>query len=126
MPIESKVDPATGIVSLLQEGEVSVKEQVTVLSGLLRRKELRPPFRVLIDRRAITEIWGRDQVQVAADTLAGFGPIVDGARVAVVVQREVAYGMVRMLQAYTDGLPVKLRGFYEEAEAIEWLRDGAE
>ena len=111
---------------LLEEGEVSSKEQVEFISDLVSRKALRAPFRLLFDRRGITEIWGRREVQVAADQLAGFGPILDGSRIAVLVQREVAFGMVRMLQAYTQELPVKLRGFYEEAEALEWLRDEAD
>jgi len=122
MAVESRFDAATGIVSLIAEGEASAEDQVKAMSDVVRDKGIHPPFRVLIDRRAITQIFSTREVQAAADRLTAFGPLLESGRVAVLVQREVAFGMARMLQAYTEDLSLSLRGFYDEAEAIAWLK----
>jgi hypothetical protein len=126
MAVESRFDAATGIVSLIAEGEAGAEDLAKAMSNLAREKGLSPPFRVLLDRRAITQVFSTPEVQGAADRLTGFGPLLEGARLAIVVRREVAFGMARMLQAYTENLSVSLRGFYDEAEAIAWLKREAE
>jgi len=48
----------------------------------------------------------------------------DSARVAFMVKGDLAFGLVRMMEAYRDQEGYLTHAFTDEAEAIRWLRLG--
>jgi hypothetical protein len=78
----------------------------------------RRDMRQLLDFREVT------QLQISGATLRQMvdrNPFGAGARRAIVVGSEVAYGMARMFQTFKDATPDRLEVFRSLERALEWL-----
>ena len=59
----------------------------------------------------------RNFVSVQKDTISRRGP----SRVAVYVERDLDFGILRVYEALSDSVPLDVRGFRDLDEAIHWL-----
>jgi hypothetical protein len=62
------------------------------------------------------------EVRQSVDLLRRTHELWAGSRAALVVAREVDFGIARMFGAYADEIDVEYRVFREKRSALEWLR----
>jgi hypothetical protein len=111
------------LVECTFSGPTSPADCLRVIDQILADPRYREDFPCLIDNRDIAGAFTRadiDQVIPAvARALAG---MTARPRVAIVVSRDVQYGLGRMFQALTGNLlNLDLRVFRDRAEAAAWL-----
>ena len=75
----------------------------------------------LTDLREAAHHTGPEDIRRIAGLLSRSLERIAEGRAAVVVSQAVSFGMMRMLQAYVDGIPFEIRIFYDLAEARRWL-----
>lgn len=78
----------------------------------------RPSFSQLIDLRGVTELAARAP---AIRAVAGENPFGSGARRAILVSSDVAFGMARMYQLLTDETSDESQVFRDQDLALAWL-----
>jgi hypothetical protein len=104
-------------------GPASNAELIASVDEVRASPHYRPGMRVLLDQRAMdwTEMTAAD-VRRRADAVLASAVANDGHRVATVVDRKLAFGLARMLQALTeDAIAEKL--FYDVESARTWLAE---
>lgn len=126
MSISYRVDPESGIVYVTTSGTPSAREQRDLWGSLGGITSTDAPLRLLDDRRGLESFAEPSEVREASAFAAKFVEALRGARIATVVPQEVAFGMSRMFQAYSDPLPLEHRAFYDYDEAERWLLDVCE
>ena len=123
MAAEPRFDPEMGIWVIRLTGSVSVEDALEASRTIdASASPLRDAPR-LWDARAVGEgptVGSKDLRGLAA------GPDAKEARgrVAVVVRRDVDFGLARMYEAYVAESPAELRVFREYSEAVAWLVSG--
>ena len=120
MPITFEIDPNRRVLYTLVSGVVTYEELVRHLEEEERANGLGLP-EVIDGRGATTDLTTRQVESLVriTDTLARKGRL--GA-LAIVTDDDLAFGMARMYQLLTDGLPVRIGVFRELREATAWLR----
>lgn len=108
---------------------------VVRMGGRLTFAEVASAYRVMIDhpefRPGMQALWRfegvegpglssdelRDVVSIQRETIARRGP----ARVAVVVERDVDFGIVRVYEVLARSVHIDVRGFRDLGDATRWL-----
>ena len=115
------VDGEDGLVRASLKGAVPVDVFLKRLEGALGSPGFRPGMNMLLDvRRAAHHLEAEDIVRVSRYLIAHRDKI-EGGRAAIVVTKTVSYGLMRMLQAHVDGMPIGFSVFYDMGEARRWL-----
>ena len=118
MPAEYRVDEELGCVFSRAFGILTDEDLFQHQSRLTAD----PAFRSDLNQR--WDFCGLEEVQVtsaAIQRLAASNPFGSGSRRAAIVDSPVAYGLVRMFQAYADDSPDDVQVFQDAKEADEWL-----
>jgi hypothetical protein len=111
-------------VRVTYAGPASTEEAIESFRALRASAKYRPGLRVLLDHRAAdwTNVTAADIRRRAEAVLAGAPD--DGHVVATVVDRKLAFGLMRMLQAFVDDrLTTVEQLFYDVESARAWLRE---
>jgi len=122
MATSIEYDPNRGIWTIIVKGELSVADIVAVSSTMYGSEEYVPGAPRLWDARGATApvtVSGAD-LQLIVELPESIDPRTAG-KVAVVVSRDLDYGMSRMYQAFAEKLPSNTRIFRDIAEAERWL-----
>jgi hypothetical protein len=124
MPCIVEADVATGVVVVRAEGSLSVEEVRGAILEIWRTPEYQAQLRVLWDLRegAVADFSAADLQEIASFNDEK-RPELPRSRVAVLVDREVDYGVMRMLGAFLPGQKVENQVFREEAAAWRWLAE---
>ena len=121
MPCTVGVDESTGVVVRV-EGEPDVEEIQDAMSEIWKTPEYRSNLRVLWDVRAGS---AANLSSEALRTIARFQrdkrPELPQSRVAVLVAREVDFGLMRMLGAFLPEGPLQENVFRDTETAWQWL-----
>jgi hypothetical protein len=122
MPISYEIDEARGLVHTTASGTLTDSDILQLKARLVADPRWRSTMRELSDVRAIDKLevtaegvqsmMLRDQSDAAA--LASY-------RLAIVVSKEVAYGMARMYQILTERTVPHVGVFRDMEEARSWL-----
>lgn len=128
VPIETNIDAETGLRTHVLIGEVSLEELEDALGEVYGRPDFLPDADTLCDlREADLGQFSRTVVKGVVDYVAKHRGAKPGARTAVVVGRDLDFGLARMyeqmLVASTD---VEVVVFRDIEEARTWLRSGGE
>lgn len=118
MPAEYRIDESRGCVLSHARGVVTDDD----LLGHQRRLIAEPGFRS--DLNQLWDVRNLDGVEVtvgAIRTLAQLNPFGKGSRRALLVDSQLAYGLARMFQSYTDASLDEVEVFWDEAAAHHWL-----
>ncbi|NIM48705.1 MAG: hypothetical protein GTO22_05520 [Gemmatimonadales bacterium] len=121
MPISYRIDPETSIAVVTIQGVVSAQEQREHVERLFADPDLRPPFRILSDRREQENVPSTALVQQMARLLAGVERAA-GSRLAFVVARPVQIGMSRVFAAHVSNMEIEV--FTDIDRARAWLLEG--
>ena len=120
MPAEVSLDRETGIWTIELSGSLDAEELAATIGQMYQSADYRPDAPRLYDvRRVEDSIETRDLRSLAYRQ--DFIQAVDDARSAIVVARDVTFGIARMYQTWMDDQPVNVRIFHELDEARAWL-----
>jgi hypothetical protein len=122
MPADLSFDRDSGIWTLVLSGSLGAEEVAAAIREMYESPDYRPDAPRLYDARAFEDVFATRELRSLAYR-PEFIQAVDDARSAIVVSRDVAFGMARMYQAWMDDQPVKVRVFHEIEEARAWLQD---
>jgi len=121
MPIEKRVEKDKRRVYAILTGIVSFDEMIHTINSSVEDPCFMPGFDVLSDHTKIEEPIKTEQVKALASHIDGLKNYFSGSRWAVVTSKEVSYGMMRMLAAYLERVPMELQVFYSFDDAEKWL-----
>jgi hypothetical protein len=123
MPGGYTIDESRGLVLSRAWGEIAGADIVVHARALAADPRFVPSYRQLFDFSATTRA---DVSETAVWTLAEDSPFGAGARRAVVVASNVAYGLVRMFQSLREGRGESFLICRDMDEAIQWLDLGGQ
>ena len=112
-----------GPVKLTASGTISSADIIKALHGLLQDSQFKSGMDILWDFRQVkTENMRADQIREIVSFIKN-NQEKRGAnyRVALVVSRDIDFGLARMYEAYTQELPFQLQIFKELSAAEDWL-----
>ncbi len=117
MPFSYKIEE--GIVFTTATGETTAQEQAVFKRTWLADPDLPTPL--LICREVVdvgrTPNWSREQARVATSM-----DYPEGTRPAIVVGKDLHYGMARQYKSWADDPSFEVGIFRDRDEAIKWLR----
>ncbi|MDH3497266.1 MAG: STAS/SEC14 domain-containing protein [Gemmatimonadota bacterium] len=122
MPIELMIDGSTGVARFTVSGEFTLDDMRAAVDRLAADPDYRPGMAILSDHRAIARPASAEEVAGLVGHVAEHGGIFAGARMAIVTDSAASYGMMRMLSALAEDVPMKIAVFLDAAEAERWLR----
>ncbi|MDX1430220.1 MAG: STAS/SEC14 domain-containing protein [Rhodothermales bacterium] len=124
MPIEVRVDTGARLIRATLSGEVSFEEMALAVNQSVQHPDVAPGFNVFSDHRELAEPATRLQLEQLVDHLTRFKDKMGGARWAVVTHPgSASYGMMRMLGFLAEAVPMVVRPFSDETEALAWLAE---
>ena len=124
MPFEASFDSGRDLVTVTVTGAVPARQMLRSVRRVLDDPGFHPGIKCLTDMREAAHTADAEEVRRIAQLLNTYGEKLTGTLLAVVVGQAVTYGMLRMLQAQTNGSPADLRVFYDIDEATRWLTAG--
>ena len=125
MPITYDIDRARGLVRTSCTGQVTLPE-VLAHFDVLQQDPRRPPhLDVLLDLRALATPPNSPQLRSVANRIGRVSGLTFG-RCAIVVDRDLVFGLSRMFEAFAQAHFGEIQVFREPAAAETWLARGAE
>ena len=123
MPIETRIDTETGLRTHVLIGRVSLEELKDALGEVYARPDFRPEGDTLCDlRQADLGQFSHAVVKDVVDYVAKHRGAPPGARTAVVVGRDLGFGLARMYeQMLVASADVRVMVFRDTEEAMAWL-----
>ena len=118
MPGAYIVDPARSLVLTRAWGILTGADMLNHARRLSADPRFQPQFSQLLDFRDITEL---PITAVEVREVAALNPFGPGARRAIVVASDVAFGMARMYQILVEQSPQEFEVFRDIDEALRWL-----
>ena len=124
MPCSVRLDASTGVVVVAVDGEPSVDEIGEAVDEICGRPEYHRNPRVAWDlRRGGVAHLSTDELQQIARFLSEKRADLRRFRVALLVGREVDYGVLRMLGAFLSDEPLEDQVFRDAEAAWAWLTE---
>ena len=124
MPVHYEVYPQRRIVRIVAKGDISLDEERAVLELLLADPNHESGFSILIDNRARGQPASTIHVRAMASAFEQHAREIGPSRVAIVVAREVGFGLGRMFALLTSELPVETNVFRDVGLAEQWIETG--
>jgi len=121
MPIGVQIDRTRNLVIRTASGAVTIDEYLHSIQEVLAHPDFSPGMKSISDLREAASLASPQELRKISKILVERSNEITGGRVAIVVSRELAYGMSRMLQAYSARASVDIGVFYEMDEALDWL-----
>ena len=123
MGISVEYEANTGILVIKAEGEVGFEDFIGVIGQLERVPEVQEGTLTLWDVRGVTAPMTASisDMRGAVDVNPDYQRLRGRGRSAVLVSRDIDFGMSRMFQSYQDGGDVESGVFRDETEARGWL-----
>lgn len=123
MPISYKIDKKSGTVLYRAAGRVADQDMIALSRAAGRDPEYVGGLNGLVDARG--EAFELDISAIGLRNLADFNRDfprdLNHARMAIVANSDLAYGLSRMMQAYAEDLSPDYSVFRDMAEACRWL-----
>lgn len=121
MPISHTIDQQTGVIYRTVTGSITTVELIESFTNVLGHPDYRPGMKSLTDLRSIDHFSSIDDVKQIAQFMDEHQDHIMGGKAAVVVSRDVSFGMVRMLELLSSKLPIEIRVFRKLKAAYNWL-----
>lgn len=120
MSIEFSVERDCGCVLTRMEGLVTEAQVVAYFDRLRRSPGYAPRLPRLVDLRRVDAMLSPSEIREMAD-LVRASPDINGGKRALVADRDVVFGMLRMFELLTSQNAIGYRAFRDMREAAEWL-----
>ena len=116
------IDSEARLVHIEGAGQLTDDDMIDCVKRLRADPDLEPDMPTLSDMRNIDMAFSPEGVREMVKTMHDRPADRAQARVAIVVSNQVAYGMGRMFELYTDTrVDPMLRVFQSMSEALDWL-----
>jgi hypothetical protein len=128
MPIDTRIDPDGGLRVHSLNGRLQFEEVRDTLEELYSSPDFDPAMNALWDvRDASTADISLEDVRKIAQLVSGRRPKEGLSRVALVVSRDVDFGLARMYEMKLEDVAhSEVRVFRDIEEALTWLGQGLE
>jgi hypothetical protein len=124
MGIDIQLNQNTGVWTYKVTGDVEVVDFEGAMKTLEKVPDITDYTRTLWDLREITSPSpSSGEVRRSVDLAEGYRARRGHGKSAVVVGREVDFGLVRMYQAYAEQKDVEIAVFRDYSEALAWLEE---
>jgi len=128
VPIETSIDSETGLRTHVATGAFTLDELESELRDAYSRPDYRPEGNSLCDlRKAGAVTFTGEEIQRIVETVLKHRGAPPGARTAIVVTRDLSFGLARM---FAHQLEAKSHSdvmvFRDMDEAAAWLKGGGE
>jgi hypothetical protein len=121
MPGAYDIHCSDRLVECTFTGPVSPLDCLHVIDQVLADPRYRQDYPCLVDNREIAGAFSRADIdQVIPTVVRALAAMTARPRVAILVSRDVQYGLGRMFQSLTSHI-LNLRVFRDRAEAAAWL-----
>ncbi len=118
MPANYRIDKSLGVVFTKGEGVLTTQEVLIHSQRLREDPDFDPNYSQLIDVRAVQFVMSIGEVAEIATQEDIFS---EQSRRAFVGENNLAFGMSRMLQAYSESSSGEIEVFRDMDEARRWL-----
>jgi hypothetical protein len=118
MPVDYRIDKENSVVFTTASGKVTAEEILTGRSHMADDPGFSPNMKQLVDMVGVSE------VAITTKDLRGVAacdPFGTGAKRALVGDRDVTFGMLRMYEVLSDRQDISVMVFRDIEEACEWL-----
>ncbi|UCF64357.1 MAG: hypothetical protein JSW33_00595 [bacterium] len=125
MAIRIKIIKPSGPIVMTASGNIGSKEIVKALQRTLTDPDFKKGMDILWDFQAVNESLVDTQEILDIVTFIKNHQDTRGSnyRVALVVSRDLDYGLARMYEAYSQGLPCQIQIFKNLNAAKNWLAE---
>jgi hypothetical protein len=116
-----KIDPARKVVFTEVFDDLTEQDVKEHQARLQHDPQFNPEFSELIDATGLKTV---RLTSLSTDRLVRSRPFGKNARVAVIAESDLAYGISRMIEVHSEAQGVPFRGFRKRPEAEAWLFRG--
>ncbi len=120
--ITYRIDKQAGIVFAMVEGRITLEEMVQTISRVANDPDFHTGFGVLSDHRTIEIPATTQQVSGFIQHAKRLSSTLGGTRWAIVVSSDGSFGMMRMLSAFAESVPLHVEVFRDYEKALGWLQ----
>jgi hypothetical protein len=124
MPFTYEIDEGRRLVVMTADARATQDEWFETFDRVLEDPRFRPGFDFVYDRTNVAITPDALNVRSLVGRYLEVSRRAGGGRLAVVVDKTVAYGMVRMASAWTDTAGASVNAFRSMDEALFWLATG--
>ena len=121
MSITYTIDKNNRFIHRVVSGTVTSDEILAHITEILQHPDYQPGMKSLTELRAIQQSASPEDIRQIANFILGRSKDVQGGRAALVVTKDVNFGMARMMELLTESSPLSIGVFRELTEAYEWL-----
>jgi hypothetical protein len=121
MPITFNIDRNTRIIHTVCSGDVTLAEVLEHFQTLEKDTNCPRHLHVLLDMSEQTSVPGAGEIRAVGEAIRAIRKTVHFGMCAIVVQRDVLYGMARMLEVIAEQWFDETRVFRHVTAAEEWL-----
>ena len=121
MPIHYEIDADRRLVYEGGHGPATREDFAALIRGLAEDEDFRPGMNGICDFRGLTFDLPTTEIEELCELMSGNEEAFRGSRFAVIVPRDLEFGLVRMFSLMLEGAPFQVRAFRELEEARLWL-----
>lgn len=121
MPLEYRIDRERRRIVVTVTGDFTMEEIVALIDTSTTDPDFEPGFDVLSDHTGVGRVITPAQAQGMVAHLRSISERVAYARWAVVATKAASYGMLRMVAALAEAVPMTVEVFSTVEEAEAWL-----
>jgi hypothetical protein len=118
MAMTFTIDPARRVVFTAVVDELTEQDVKDYQEQLLRDPKFNPEYSQLIDATNLKTV---RLTSLSTDRLLRTRPFKKDARVAVIAESDLAFGISRMIEMHCEHMGITFRGFRKRPEAEAWL-----
>lgn len=124
MPITYRVDSTRNILFVTRTGSIAAHHEKEAFRLRQADELIVPGMGVVVDCRGVEPADSVEVVRYLTDYAVALASTLQCGAVAIVVAREVEYGMARMYQELTELEHPNTQVFRDYEEALAWVREG--
>jgi hypothetical protein len=121
VPITFRIDKASGIVFTTIAGQTSLDEILEGLKNILNHPDFGPGLNGIADLRQSELNTFQADVKKIADLMIEYRGTIGPSKAAVVVSRDITFGMTRVFQVFAEQSSVETAIFRSMEEALCWI-----
>ena len=124
MAIRYSVDFERNVLHTVCAGAVRLDDVLVHLEELVKDRTLPDDLDLLLDLSTTTTAPSADQLRLVAERVTATREDITWGRCAIVVSRDVLFGLSRMFEVHTASVFEDSHVFRDRDEALEWLEAG--
>jgi len=121
MAVSFDIQASRNRVAFRGSSDATASDAIRVLPEVFRHVDFRPGMALVWDFRKMRRTWTVDEIRLLTGYLVAHVEERGPGKAAVLVSRDVDYGMARVAQAFTGDIPRPLEVFRDPDAAEAWL-----